>query len=177
MYKFHDSYWKKCEILTFKVGYTFCRDTLSFLDVGGFFFCVIHCRRFRLLLFNIYAKFEGCISSFGKEIALNRCDSNWSARLVYVCFVSSTKIYFWPYKSMPRTLVLQKNLLEGPLCLFLWVICVIGIQTQFSRYIEFPLHLQKDIETASYYLFHYHNFSNERRTLLYSVKEIGYKLN
>ena len=36
-------------------------------------FCVIRCRIFRLLLINIYVKFESSISSFGKEIALKRC--------------------------------------------------------------------------------------------------------
>ena len=34
----------------------------------GFFFCVIPCKRFRLLLTNIYVKFECCVISFGKEI-------------------------------------------------------------------------------------------------------------
>ena len=30
-------------------------------------FCLIPCRRFRVLLINIYVKFECCISSFGQE--------------------------------------------------------------------------------------------------------------
>ena len=34
-------------------------------------FCVIPCKRFRLLLIDIYGKFEHCISSFGKEITWN----------------------------------------------------------------------------------------------------------
>ena len=73
------------------------------------FFCVISCKRFRLLLVHIYAKFEGSIGSFSKQIAFDRCHSHWSARLVYVQFIFSIKIYFRLEKSMPRTLVLQKK--------------------------------------------------------------------
>ena len=38
-----------------------------------FFFCVISFRRFKLLLLNIYVKFERCRNYFGKEITLKHC--------------------------------------------------------------------------------------------------------
>ena len=87
-------------------------------------------------------------------------------------------IYWYCYnqKQSPdgaRTLVLQKYLLEGPLCLALWVIYVIINSNKFSRQIDSALHLRKDIETVSHYLLHCHYFANERSTLLNSIKEIG----
>ena len=44
---------------------------------------------------------------------------------------------------------------------------------QFSRHIESALHLWKGIGTTFHYLLHYHCFTDERSTLLNSIKEIG----
>ena len=72
------------------------------------FFCVISCKRFRLLLVHIYAKFEGSIGSFSKQIAFDRARQPLKCK-TSVCSIYSIKIYFWLEKSMPRTLVLQKK--------------------------------------------------------------------
>ena len=72
--------------------------------------CVIPCRRFMLLLINIYVKFERCMSSSGNEIALSKLSTLTTLYLV--------QRFTFDLKSLCLEHLYQ-NLLEGPLCLTL----------------------------------------------------------